>query len=57
MLDPLTHHYAGLGIQPVFLYCRDATDPMVPQWELPALSFPTFTLSVLIMFGGPQEVN
>lgn len=32
--DPLTHH-AGPGTEPVSWCCIDATDPIVPQWELP----------------------
>ena len=31
--DPLTH-YARPGIQYVSWHCRDAADPIVPQWEL-----------------------
>jgi len=31
--DPLTH-CAGPGIEPVFWYCRDTTDPFGPQREL-----------------------
>ena len=31
--DPLTHS-AGPGIEPVSWRCRDATDPIAPQWEL-----------------------
>ena len=33
MPDPLTH-CAGLGIEPVSLHSRDATDPVGPQWVL-----------------------
>ena len=33
MSNPLTH-CAGLGIQPVTFHCREAADPIVPQWEL-----------------------
>ena len=33
-LDPLTHG-AGPGIKPLSWCCRDATNPIAPQWELP----------------------
>ena len=32
MLDPLTH-CARLEVESVSWCCRDATDPVVPQWE------------------------
>ena len=35
MPDPLTH-CVRTGIEPVFLHCRDATDPLGPQQELPS---------------------
>ena len=31
--DPLTH-CSRLGMKPVSTHCRDAADPVVPQWEL-----------------------
>ena len=32
--DPLIH-CAGPGMEPASLCCRDTTDPVAPQWELP----------------------
>ena len=31
-------HCAGLGIEPVSWHCRDATDPVMPQWEIQPFS-------------------
>ena len=36
-LDPLTH-CAGPGIKPASWHYRDATDPVVPQWEYQGLT-------------------
>ena len=36
--DPLTH-CVQLGIEPVSQRCRDATNPIVPQRELPSEAF------------------
>ena len=37
-LDPVTHH-PGQGIEPVSWHCRDATDPVAPQEEIPIFNF------------------
>ena len=38
MLKPLPH-FTSQGIEPVFWCCRDAADPVAPQWELQRLTF------------------
>ena len=36
MPDPLTH-WAWPGIEPASWHCRDAANPLAPQWELHCL--------------------
>ena len=50
MPDPLAH-CAWPGIKPASWRCRDASDSVVPQWELPVLlSSWLFSPSHIILF-------